>query len=169
VDELVTSIRQNAADLFDIGIVAREPTEATLLSRDPYWITQKWEVKLVVLPEALIDRLLPASIRQQRLRTQIAQTVAELVQRNVENLRWALLQAIDDAFRRFNMQVDERFGEVLAATKGAIEAALDLRRQQANRSQTELERLQRAAERLEELRIEFGRYLTNAAQECERI
>jgi hypothetical protein len=44
-----------------------------------------------------------------------------------------------------------------------------LRRQQANRSQTELERLQRAAERLEELRIEFGRYLTNAAQECERI
>ena len=134
VDELVTSIRQNAADLFDIRIVAREPTEAILISRDPYWITQKWEVKLGVLPEALINRLLPASIRQQRLRTRIAQTVSELVQRNVENLRWALLQAIDDSFRRFNMQVDERIGEVLAATKGAIKAALNLRRQESNRS-----------------------------------
>ena len=93
----------------------------------------------------------------------------ELVQRNVENLRWALLQAIDDSFRRFNMQVDERIGEVLAATKGAIKAALNLRRQESNRSQTELQRLRCAAEHLEELRIEFGRYLTNAAQECQRI
>jgi Dynamin family len=159
VDELVTSIRQNAADLFDIGIVAREPAEAIVISRDPYWITQKWEVKLVVLPEALIDHLLPASIRQRRLRTRTAQTISELVQRNVENLRWALLQAIDDSFRRFNLQVDERIGEVLEATKGAIKAALDLRRQESNRSQLELERLRRAADGLEDLRIEFGRYL----------
>jgi hypothetical protein len=159
VDELIVSIRQNAADLFDIGIVAQEPAEAILISRDPYWITQNWEVKLVVLPEALVDRVLPAGIRQQRLRMRMAQTVSELVQRNVENLRWALLQAIDDSFRRFNIQVDERIGEVLEATKGAIKAGLDLRRRESNRSQAELERLHCAAERLEELRIEFGRYL----------
>jgi Dynamin family len=159
VDELVTSIRQNAADLFDIGIVAREPTEAIVISRDPYWITQNWEVKLVVLPQALIERVLPRSIRQQRLRRQIAFTVSELVQRNVENLRWALLQAIDDSFRRFNMQADERIDEVLEATKGAIKMTLDLRRQESNRSQVELERLTCAGERLQELRIEFQRYV----------
>jgi hypothetical protein len=159
VDELVTSVRQNAADLFDIGIVAREPTEAIVISRDPYWITQNWEVKLVVLPQALIERVLPSSIRQQRLRRRIAYTVSELVQRNVENLRWALLQAIDDSFRRFNMQADERIGEVLEATKGAIKAALDLRRQESNRSQVELERLRCARGRLQELRIEFERYV----------
>jgi GTPase Era involved in 16S rRNA processing len=159
VDELVASIRQNAADLFDIGIVAREPSEAIVISRDPYWITQNWEVKLVVLPKALIERVLPAGIRQQRVRRRIAYTVSELVQRNVENLRWALLQAIDDSFRRFNMQVDERIGEVLEATKGAIKAALDLRRQESNRSQAELERLQSAGKRLQALRIEFGCYV----------
>jgi Dynamin family len=159
VDDLVTSIRQNAADVFDIGIVPREPTEAIVISRDPYWITQNWEVKLVVLPEALMDRVLPTSIRQQRLRRRMAHTVSELVQRNVENLRWALLQAIDDSFRRFNMQVDERIDEVLEATNGAIKAALDLRRQKSNHSQVELERLYRTAARLRELRIEFGRYL----------
>jgi hypothetical protein len=159
VDELVTSIRQNAADLFDVGIVAREHTEAIVISRDPYWITQNWEVKLVVLPKALIERVLPSSIRQQRLRRRIAYTVSELVQRNVENLRWALLQAIDDSFRRFNIQVDERIGEALEATKGAIKAALDLQRQESDRSQAELERLHCAGGSLQALRIEFERYV----------
>jgi hypothetical protein len=57
------------------------------------------------------------------------------------------------------MQVDERIREVLGATKGAIKAALDLRRQESNRTQLELEGLRRAADGLEELRIEFARYL----------
>jgi hypothetical protein len=159
VDELVASIRQNAADLFDIGLVAVEPAEAIVISRDPYWITQNWDAKLLVLPESLVDRVLPASIRQQRLRTRMAQTVSELVQRNVENLRWALLQAIDDSFRRFSVQVDERVGEALEATKGALKAVLDLRRHQSNRSQAERQRLHDAAKHLEELQIEFGHHL----------
>jgi Dynamin family len=159
VDELVASIRQNAADLFDIGVVALEPAEAIVISRDPYWITQNWDAKLLVLPESLVDRVLPAGIRQQRLRTRMAQTVSELVQRNVENLRWALLQAIDDSFRRFSVQVDERIGEALEATKGALKAALDLRRHQSNRSHAERQRLHNAAKHLEDLQIEFGHHL----------
>jgi predicted GTPase len=159
VDELVASIRQNAAHLFDIGIVTVEPAEAIAISRDPYWITQNWDAKLLVLPGSLVDHVLPASIRQQRLRTRMAQTVSELVQRNVENLRWALLQAIDDSFRRFNVQVDERVGEALEATKGALKTALDLRRHQTNRSHAERQRLHEAAKQLEVLQIEFGRHL----------
>jgi hypothetical protein len=159
VDELVASIRQNAADLFDIGVVALEPAEAIVISRDPYWITWNWDAKLLVLPGSLVDRVLPASIRQQRLRTRMAQTVSELVERNVENLRWALLQAIDDSFHRFGVQVDERVGEALEATKGALKAALDLRRHQSNRSHAERQRLHDAAKHLEELQIEFGHYL----------
>jgi hypothetical protein len=145
--------------LFDIGLVAVEPAEAIVISRDPYWITQNWDAKLLVLPESLVDRVLPASIRQQRLRTRMAQTVSELVQRKVENLRWALLQAIDDSFRRFSVQVDERVGEALEATKGALKAVLDLRRHQSNRSQAERQRLHDAAKHLEELQIEFGHHL----------
>jgi hypothetical protein len=79
--------------------------------------------------------------------------------RNVENLRWALLQAIDDSFRRFGVQVDERVGEALEATKGALKAALDLRRHQSNRSHAERQRLRDAAKHLEELQIEFGHHL----------
>ncbi len=56
-----------------------------------------------------------------------------LVTRNVENLRWAMVRNLDDAFRRFGAELDERMTMALGATKGAMEAALERRGQVANR------------------------------------
>jgi hypothetical protein len=69
-----------------------------------------------------------------------------LVQRNVENLRWATLLNVDDAFRRFSKWFDDRLADTIGATRGAIAAALEQRRQHAEKAEAALSELRRAAE-----------------------
>ena len=54
------------------------------------------------------------------------------MQHNVENLRWATLQGLDDTFRRFEATLDDRLAEAIEATHGAITAALSKKRDQAD-------------------------------------
>jgi len=64
-----------------------------------------------------------------------------LVVRNAESLRWAILRGIDETFRSALSQLDERFGETIAATEGVIHDALERRRDRAATARSVLERL----------------------------
>lgn len=71
------------------------------------------------------------------------------MRRNVENLRWAARQNLEDAFREFHGELDERLAASLEATRGAMEAALQRRRKhseqiagEAASARTTLDRLQ---------------------------
>jgi hypothetical protein len=68
-----------------------------------------------------------------------------LVRHNVENLRWATLQNLNDAFHRFGLTLDQRFQETIAATHGAIQAAYTKRKEHAEAIVDEVERLESAA------------------------
>jgi len=69
----------------------------------------------------------------------------------VEKLRWAMLRNVDDAFRRFAADLDDRMAMALAATKGAMQAALDRRREVADRLGPEIEGRLGALRRLDEI------------------
>lgn len=157
-EALIGTVRQTAAAIFEVPAIPFEASEAFVIRREPYWVTQKWNQTLNPLAAGLVENLLPAALHAARVRKRLTAEIDELVQRNVENLRWATLQNLDSAFHRFSGWFDDRLAEAIEATRGAIDAALNRRREHADRAQGELDRFRRGVELLtavkEELRAE---------------
>lgn len=151
-DALVGSVRRIAATLFDVPLRATEETEAFRLGREPYWVTQPMNGVLVPSPATLVSRLLPAALRRARLRKEMEARIDALVQHNVENLRWATLQAVNETFRRFSAQLDQRLSDVLAMTQGAIRQAIERRQATQGQASAELDHWRGIADRLASLR-----------------
>jgi GTP-binding protein EngB required for normal cell division len=157
-EALIGTVRETATNLFEIPSVPFAEAESFAIRREPYWVTERWSDSLNPLGGSVVDRLLPPAIRAARLRKRLAGEIDELVQRNVENLRWATLQNLDSAFHRFAAWFDDRLAETIAATRGAIEAAANKRREHAEEAQGELCRLQRIAASLRDVRKSLGQF-----------
>ena len=149
-------MRRTAANLFDIPFRPAEPPEPFKLGPDPYWVTRPSDETLIPSPETLLLRLLPHAARQTRLRRRLQAQIAALAQRNVENLRWAILRGLNETFRRFGTQVDDRLSDALVVTEGAINAALQRRRGRADETAAELAHWRAITDRLNKLRFELG-------------
>lgn len=148
-DNLIERIRKAAARLFDISYHAPECSEAFEMKRRPYWVLRKRVPTLpIVVPEEALDKLLPANIRIARLKKRLSRLIDALVNHNVENLRWATLQNLNDAFRRFGLTLDQRFQETIAATHGAIQAAYLKRKEHAVAIADDVSRFEAAATEL---------------------
>jgi tRNA U34 5-carboxymethylaminomethyl modifying GTPase MnmE/TrmE len=156
-DDLITLIRKAAADLFEIPFHAPDSSEAFETKRRPYWVQRKRVPSLpVVVPEEVIDRLLPAKARKTRLKKRLVRQVEALTRQNVENLRWATLQNLNDAFQRFATILDQRFEETINATHGAIRAAYLKRKEHTESIDENLRRLSLAADELHKIRSEIA-------------
>ena len=155
-DELIQVIRKAAAQLFDIPYHAPESSEAFEMKRRPYWVLRKRVPTLpIVVPEEVLDKLLPAGLRVSRLKKRLARQIDTLVRHNVENLRWATLQNLNDAFRRFGLTLDQRFQETIAATHGAIQAAYVKRKEHGEAIADDVTRFDAAATELARLCAEI--------------
>ena len=140
-DELIDSVRQAAADLFDVPYHAPESSGAYQVVEQPYWVTQQWAASFSPIPQGFADRLMPAGRRRARVAKRLMDQIDDLVMRNVENLRWSTYQNLDKAFRRFQTELDARLGETMAATRGAIIAAMEKRKQRSEDVSQEIYRL----------------------------
>jgi GTP-binding protein EngB required for normal cell division len=163
-ERLIDSVHAAASELFDLPAIPAAQIEPFAIRREPYWVTQDWNQTFAALPEGLLDRVLPTAIRRRRFRDQFARQVSELVQRNVENLRWALLQTIEDAVRQFAAAIDDQLDDAIATTQGAIRDALTMRQQQTESVGSELHRLRRGIADLEAMQAELAPYVAKAAR-----
>lgn len=157
IDDLVNLVRRTAADLFEVRYAASADSEQFKIHQEPYWVTEKFSDTLISVPTAVIDPLLPSGLRRERLRARCSQQAAELVQRNVENLRWATLQGLDATFRRFASSLEERLTEAVGATQGAVKAATATRTVTSSEADADLGALQRVSRTLAEIRTDLGR------------
>ena len=150
-DELITMVRQTAANLLEIPFHAPESSEAFEAKRDPFWVTAARTAELNPIPPGAFDQLLPMPIRKARMRKRLLEEIDAVVIRNVENLRWATRQNLEDAFRSFSAELDERLAMSLEATRGAMQKALEKRKQRAGQIDPEIEVQQKALTRLSEI------------------
>ena len=145
-DDLIERIRKAAAELFDISYHAPESSEAFEMKRRPYWVLRKRVPTLpIVVPEEALDKLFPATMRITRLKKRLSRLIDALVKHNVENLRWATLQNLNDSFRRFGLTLDRRFQETIEATHGAIQVAYRKRKEHAEAIARDVSRFEAAA------------------------
>ncbi len=150
-DQLITLVRQTAANLLEIPFQAPESSDAFEAKREPFWVTTARTTELNPIPPGALDRFLPASIRQRAMRKRLLAEIDAVVVRNVENLRWATRQNLEDTFRRFGAELDERLAMSLAATRGAMHKALEQRKQHAEQVDSDIENNERTLSRLAEI------------------
>jgi hypothetical protein len=109
--------------------------------------------------EGFLDRFLSAELKKHRIQKRLSEEVETLVIHNVENIRWATLRNLDDAFRRFSSTLDERLQETAEATRAAMRAAHLRRKENEDAAQPELIRLEQKAAELTGLEDTFGQFV----------
>ncbi|HUI72176.1 MAG TPA: hypothetical protein VL354_16775, partial [Spirochaetia bacterium] len=85
-----------------------------------------------------------------RIRHRVAERVDELVVRNVENLRWSLVQSVKDSFTRIRTDLDKDLDGEITAIRGAIDVVLEKKKESESSIGDEMLRLQSAKELLME-------------------
>jgi ribosome biogenesis GTPase A len=140
-DSLIETVRRAATKLFDIPYHAPDSTRALESTHKPYWLTHNWNSLITPIPEGFVDRFLSAGVRYRRIRHRLLEDVAALSLHNVENVRWAMLRNLDDAFRRFASELNDRLKETIEATRGAIQSAHLRRNENLQTVEPELRRL----------------------------
>jgi hypothetical protein len=156
IDALVEAVQGTAGEIFDVAFIPQGEHEPFHLEQEPYWVTENVTSTLIPESSRLVDRLLPAPFHWVRLRTRVTRQADELILRNAENLRWAILRSLDEIFRRTAARFEQRLDDAVTATRGVIESALARRRDQSFTAQPEIDRLDRAAASLAAARAELA-------------
>jgi len=151
-DKLIQSVRQTASELFDVPYHAPHCDETYEVVREPYWITHKWSSSLNPIPPGTLERALPKKLRFRRVHKRLSAQLEALVLHNVENLRWSTLQSLNDTFARFAAELDQRLADTVAATHGAIQAAVTRRKTHQQNIAGQVTRLEDARTALDKVR-----------------
>lgn len=103
--QLVETLRRTAADMFQVPYKPLSPEEVLEAKRRPYWVLSTWNTDSLPVLQSMDQRM------------------DGLVRRNVENIRWSMLQNLNLSFAGFARRTRERLDETVAATQGAMQAA----------------------------------------------
>ncbi len=141
-DDLIEVIRKGASELFEIPYHAPESKGSFDAARQPYWVTHKWSSSLNPLHAGLFDWILPAGLKRSLILKRLMGHLEDLIIHNVENLRWATLQNLDHAFRKFTSDLDNGLSETISATHGAIKAVIEHRKNHAEIIAEEMSQLE---------------------------
>jgi GTPase Era involved in 16S rRNA processing len=141
---LIELVQRTAADLMAIALRAAGEADAFDFRHEPYWVLSGQTETLGPCPAGAFDRFLPASVRKARIRSRLLAEIDSIVQRNVENLRWATRQNVEDTFRRFGNALEEALTNNIEATRGVMVFSRDRRLDQADRVEAEIQAVERS-------------------------
>jgi GTP-binding protein EngB required for normal cell division len=167
IDAMIASVRRTAAEIFDIPLRQHFEQASFEFGEEPYWVTENVAASLIPDSSRLIDQFLTKSQRMRRARARVIQATNELLVRNAENLRWAVLRGIEETFRRASAQFEERLDDAIEATKGVIQEGLARKRDRSFAAASELDELGRANDLLAALQEEFSNAETDGVSESE--
>ena len=121
--DLLEMLRHTAADLFRVPYRPLAQEEALEVRKRPYWVLSTWNTDPLPILQSMDQRL------------------DGLVRRNVENIRWSMLQNLNISLAGFARRTREHLEETVAATKGAMEAAHARRQTHAGSIDAEVARV----------------------------
>jgi hypothetical protein len=137
-DRLIDSVRQTAAEIFNVSSSQPHERDTFELGEDPYWVTESPSMSLLPDPAPIIDRIVSLEKRRSRLYARLMKQIDELVIRNAENLRWAILRGIEETVLQAGDYFDEQMSQAIAATTGVIKDAVARRKIESSKSEQEI-------------------------------
>jgi GTPase SAR1 family protein len=135
--DLVETLRHTAADLFRVPYRPLGQETALEIKKRPYWVLSTWNTDPLPILKSMDQRL------------------DGLVRRNVENIRWSMLQNLNISCAGFARRTRERLDETVAATKGAMEAARSRQQASGEHIESEVTRMGSCITALERLKTDF--------------
>ena len=127
-NDLINGLKTTAADLFDVSFASMNDKDLFKIVREPYWVSHKWNNVFSPIPPAVVDKVLPLKIKKNRILKRMREQINSLCVHNIENLRWSIYQSINDTFRGFVSQLDDKFEETLQSTFGAVKEVVSKRK-----------------------------------------
>lgn len=150
-DQLIERVRKVAAELFNV------PYHAPLVERiyahfdPPSWSQDLFISDLDPLGQRLSRKLLTKRFRHRRTVQRLREQTIKLLNENTEHLNWALRRGLDESFRRFGFQLDAQLDKTIAATRAAMEIALQKKTHQVRQVEQQIEHLVATIKRLQDL------------------
>lgn len=140
----VDAVRRTAAELFDVPFSQLGKPASFAIGLEPYWVTEVINASLIPDPSRWLEHILPSTLRARRARARILRSIDDLVVRNGENLRWALLRGLDETFREASTDLQAYLDEATKETRGVIQEAVARRRDMTFAIDPELRNLDQA-------------------------
>jgi len=153
--DLIEFIQRTAAELFEIPYTPQDRSWNLEITHEPYWVTERWDFPMFPGSSALTKHLLPGSMVQRQIKKRLQEDTESIILRNAGNLRWALLQSLNDTFRRFESDFDEQFTAMAEITAGVVKSINAQRKQKEVDTTSEVSRLASFEARVDQLNDEL--------------
>jgi GTP-binding protein EngB required for normal cell division len=152
VNELIASVHQFVAKLFNLPFESRQREIALLRADKPYWRTHKWTFTSIgSIPPSWIDRMLPQRRRYARIRQRIMEQMEYLTTRNVGDLQTSTLENLARTVQSFRDALDASLQEAIQANRRALDNARRKRIEGSAGTAPEIARLESAVAGLQSL------------------
>jgi hypothetical protein len=138
LSQLIETLRRTAADMFRVPYKPLSSEEVLSIKRRPYWVLSTWKTDPLPILQSMGQRL------------------DGLVRRNVENIRWSMLQNLNLSFASFARRTGERLDETVAATQGAMQTAHARRRAGDGSIEAEASRMADRMAALEAVKVDLA-------------
>jgi GTPase Era involved in 16S rRNA processing len=148
---LIDRIRRTAADLFEVPCLERVRLEGVEAIREPRVVSQRWITSFTEQAALWATWLLPHGWQIKRLERRLREDIDYLVTRNMEELRWATQQNLQDAIRAFQVRMETQLGETISTVRASVWAALEHQSRRELAHEPALQRLDAHRQRVMEL------------------
>lgn len=151
--EIVQSVRQKAAEVFEIPYDDLQTEDLIPPVQQPVWMKYQWISSLLPISPAWFDFLLPPRYRNRGIQNRIRRQIEYLASYNTGRIRGAIRDNIDKAFRMFSKEYEKRLDEIIHTLREALQTALAQKTQGAGGIQNEMGKIKVATDRLGQIKI----------------
>lgn len=154
-NQLIEQVRQTAAEIFSIPYHApvAEASYATFTA--PAWSSELFISDMDPLGQKISRRLFSKKLRRKRTVKRLREECRKLLNQNIEQINWTLRRSLDESFRQFGADLQEQLLKIIAATRQAMEVALEKSEFQSRETAAAETSLNQALETLERLRAQL--------------
>lgn len=163
VETIIEQIRRTAADLFEVPCLEGVALERLEALRESRVIRQRWVTSFTEEAASWMARLLPPSLRAKRLEQRLRQDIEYLVARNVEELRWATRQNLEDAVRGFQARMEAQIETTIRAIRNAVSVSTEHHGQRESQLAPVLQRLEDSRRRLAQVLSDLSPHADTAS------
>ncbi len=143
---LFEEVQKAAAEIFHIPYHPIDLDAGLPQLKDVYWETSAPSIMLGTLSLQAFQKFMQRRMRFRRVEKRLQEEADRLIGHNVENLRWNAIRQVDDAFRLLTREIDLRFQALIEGTRGALQAASESRKKNAESVQEEMAKLREFGE-----------------------
>jgi GTP-binding protein EngB required for normal cell division len=145
-NSLFEEVQKTAAEIFHISYHPIDLDAGLPQLKDVFWETSAPSIMLGTISLQAFQEFMPRRMRFRRVEKRLQEEADRLIGHNVENLRWNAIRQVDDAFRLLTREIDLRFQALIEGTRGALQAASESRKKNADSVQEEMAKLRKFGE-----------------------